>query len=115
LRSSHSEGGNGSRTPCLKGRVSFIGRQRPDDYRLVTFIFGSKLHGQWGPRLRRSVRSGWIELPWHSSGLPGVHLGSRAVLALRWMISRMVLGDVASWRGFTCLLNLTTWGSMWMG
>jgi hypothetical protein len=29
----------------------------PDNYRLVTFTLWSKLHGQWGPRLRRSVRS----------------------------------------------------------
>jgi hypothetical protein len=42
-----------------------------DNYELVTFKFGSKLHGQWGPRLRRSIHSGCIELPWHSSGLPG--------------------------------------------
>jgi hypothetical protein len=49
--------------------------ERPsDNYGQVTFTFGSKLHGQWGPRLKRSVRSGWTELPWHSSGLSGVLL-----------------------------------------
>jgi hypothetical protein len=89
--------------------------QRLDNYRLVTFTFGRKLHGQWGPRLRRSVRSGWIELPWHSSGLSGVLLGFHGFLALRWTMPGTILGDVASRRGFTWLLNLPTWESMWMG
>jgi hypothetical protein len=75
--------------------------QQSDNYRLVTFIFGSKLHVQWGPRLRRSVRSGWTELPWRSSWLPGVLFGSRAFLALRWTMPETVLRNVASWHGFT--------------
>jgi hypothetical protein len=37
--------------------------QWPDNYEVVTFIFESKLHGYWGPRLRMSVHSGWTELP----------------------------------------------------
>jgi hypothetical protein len=48
--------------------------QWPNNDRLVTFTFESKLHREWGPRLRRSVRSGWTELPWHSTGLPDVLL-----------------------------------------
>jgi hypothetical protein len=31
------------------------------------------------------------------------------------MMLGMVLGDVASRRGFTWLLGLPTWGSMWTG
>jgi hypothetical protein len=68
-----------------------------------------------GARLRRSVCSGWIEVPWRSFRLSGVLLGSQALLALRWTVPEMVLRDVASWRGFTWLLSLFTWGPMWMG
>jgi hypothetical protein len=50
-----------------------------------------------GPRPRRSVRSGWTKLPWCSSGLPGVLHDSRALLALRWMMLRIVLREVGSW------------------
>jgi hypothetical protein len=105
-RSSHGEGGNGSCAPCLKSR---------DNYGPITFTFGSKLHSEWGPRLRRSVHSGWTKVPWHSSGLPSVLLASREFLALRWTMPEMVIGDVASWRCFTWLLRLPTWGLMWKG
>jgi hypothetical protein len=86
-----------------------------DNYELVTLTFKSKLHGQWGHRLRRSVRRGRLGLPWRSSWLPGVLLGSQIFLALRWMILGTVLGNVASWFGFTWLLSLSTWESVWMG
>jgi hypothetical protein len=36
-----------------------------------------------------------------SSYLPSVLFGSRAFLALRWMMARMILGEVASRKGFT--------------
>jgi hypothetical protein len=39
-----------------------------------------------------SVRSGQLGLPWHSSGLLGVLLGSRMFLALRWTTLEKVLG-----------------------
>jgi hypothetical protein len=76
---------------------------------------GEDLHGQWGLGMRRSVRSGWLSLPWHFSGLPGVLLGSRVFWVLRWTMPETILGDVASWCGFTWRLSLPTWGSMWMG
>jgi hypothetical protein len=57
-----------------------------DNYRLVTFISKIKLHSQWSPRLR-----GWFVEVRH--GFPCILLGSRA---LKWMMSGMVLGDVAS-------------------
>jgi hypothetical protein len=41
--------------------------QRQDNYRLVTFTFGSKLHGQLDPKLRMSVHRDWIESPRRSS------------------------------------------------
>jgi hypothetical protein len=33
-----------------------------------------KLHGQWGPRLRRSVHRGWTKLLRHSSSLSGAEV-----------------------------------------
>jgi hypothetical protein len=86
-----------------------------DNNTLVTFTFGRKLQGQRAPKLRRLVHSGWTELPWHSSSLPSVLLGSRAFLLLRWMMPGTVHEDVASGHGFTWLLSLPTWGPMWMG
>jgi hypothetical protein len=71
--------------------------KRSDNYGLVTFTSSIELHGQWGPSLRRSGHKGLTGLPRSSSGLLGVLLGSQAFLALRWMMSRTVLGDVASW------------------
>jgi hypothetical protein len=44
------------------------------------------------------VHSGWTGLPWHTSWLPGVLLGSRAFSTLRWSKSETVLRDLASWR-----------------
>jgi hypothetical protein len=46
--------------------------QGSNNYKLVTFTSRMKLHGEWGPRLRRSVCRGWSRLPWHSYWLPGV-------------------------------------------
>jgi hypothetical protein len=46
--------------------------QWSDNYKLISFIFGSKLHGQWDPRLRRSVRRGRLGLPCHSHWFQGV-------------------------------------------
>jgi hypothetical protein len=66
--------------------------QRSDNYILVTFTFGSKLRSQWGPRLRRSVRRGWAELPKYSPWLPSILLGSQVFWALRWMMLEKVLG-----------------------
>jgi hypothetical protein len=66
--------------------------QRSDNYRLVTFTFGSKLRSQWGPRLRRLVHRGWAELPKYSPWLPSILLGSRVFLELRWMMLEKVLG-----------------------
>jgi hypothetical protein len=43
--------------------------RRPDNYELIAFTSRGKLHGQWGPRLRRSVPRGWLGLPWYSSWL----------------------------------------------
>jgi hypothetical protein len=34
---------------------------------------------------------------------------------LRWMVPRMVLGDIVASLGFTWLLRLPMLGSMWMG
>jgi hypothetical protein len=51
--------------------------------------------------LRRPVRKGQLELPWHSSWIPGVLLDSRVFWVLRWTMSGMILGEVASWRAFT--------------
>jgi hypothetical protein len=32
----------------------------------------SKLHGEWVPNLTRSVRRGWLGLPWHFYWFPGI-------------------------------------------
>jgi hypothetical protein len=68
-----------------------------DNYDLVTFTSSIGLHGQWGPRLRWSIRRGWTGLHRCSSGLLGVLLGSWAFLALRWMTHKIVLRDVVVW------------------
>jgi hypothetical protein len=34
------------------------GRGGSDTYELVTFTLESKLHGQWGPRLKRMIHRG---------------------------------------------------------
>jgi hypothetical protein len=101
--------------PTRRVESLLLTMQQSDNYKLVTFTFGSKLHGQWGPRLKRSVRRGRSGLPWRSSWLLGVLLCSQVFLALRWTMPGTVLGDVASQRGFTCLLSLPMWGSMWTG
>jgi hypothetical protein len=111
----HGEGGNGSHTPCLKGRGLLQAAQQLDNYGLVTFIFGSKLYGQWGPRLMMSIHRCQFGLPWRSSRLLGVLLGSRAFLALRWTMLGTVLGDVGSRHCFTWMLSLLMWGSMSIG
>jgi hypothetical protein len=69
-----------------------------NNYRLITFTFESKLHGQWGPELRRSVRRVWTKLPRNSHWLLDVLLGSWVFLALRWTTIEKVLGVGAVWR-----------------
>jgi hypothetical protein len=61
-----------------------------------------KLHDQLGPRLRTSVRRGWMGLPGHSSWFPSTEVDGA------WD---------GSWRYrcFTWLLNLPTWGRMGTG
>jgi hypothetical protein len=71
--------------------------QRSDNYELHTFTARIELHGQWGPRLRKSVHRGCTEFLKHSSCLPGILLGSRVFLALSWTMLEKVPGDVASW------------------
>jgi hypothetical protein len=82
----------------------------------------SKLHGQWGPILRMSVYRGWTGLPRCSPWLPGVLLGSRVFLALRWTTLEKVLGVAAVGRCLylatmpshvvTWMLSFLTWGLM---
>jgi hypothetical protein len=50
-----------------------------DNYELVTVTFTRRLHGQWGPMLRRSIHIGRL-------GASGVFL------MLRWMTLEKVLG-----------------------
>jgi hypothetical protein len=45
-----------------------------------------------------------------SSYLPGVLFGSQTFLALRWTMSEMILGEVASRNGSTWRLSFPTWG-----
>jgi hypothetical protein len=47
---------------------------RSDNYELVTFTFGGKLHGQWGLKMRRSVRATlpFFLAPGCSSWFPGI-------------------------------------------
>jgi hypothetical protein len=54
-------------------------------------------------------------VPESSSCLLDVLFGSWAFLALRWMMSGMILGEVASQSGFTWRPSLHMWGSMCMG
>jgi hypothetical protein len=51
-------------------------------------------------------------IPEFSSRLSGVLFGSRAFLALRWMVPEMILGEVASRSGITWHLCLPTWGGV---
>jgi hypothetical protein len=67
------------------------------------------------PDLRRLVCRGRLRLPWHSSRLPGVLLGSRAFWMLRLTMSGRILGEVDLQHGFTWRQSLPTWGSLWMG
>jgi hypothetical protein len=52
-----------------------------------------------GPRLRRSVRRGWTELPKYSPWLLGILLGSWVFLVLRWTTLKKVprVGAVRCW------------------
>jgi hypothetical protein len=85
--------------------------QQPDNYGLVTFTFGSKLHGQWGPNGvnysqittdRASMAFFWaLECSSWFSGIFGAEVDD---------------AQDGSWRHcFTWLLSFPTWGSMWMG
>jgi hypothetical protein len=78
--------------------------QGPTNHGLVTLQLGSSYAASGAPDSEHR----FIEVEW---GFPGVLLGSRA---LRWMMLRSVLGDIAM-LGFTCLLSHPTWGSMWTG
>jgi hypothetical protein len=49
-------------------------------------------------------------VPESSSYLPGVLFGFQTYLALRWMMLRMILGEVASRNGFTWQLSLPMLG-----
>jgi hypothetical protein len=64
-----------------------------NNYRLVTFTLRIKLHGQWGHRLRRSVRRGWIGLPGRSSWLPGVEVDDARDGSLRRCFTTSALLD----------------------
>jgi hypothetical protein len=72
-----------------------------NNYKIITITSGIILHGQWGPRLRRSVRRSWSGLPWRSSWLLGILFGSQVFLALRWKMPGTVLRDVDSRCSFT--------------
>jgi hypothetical protein len=72
---------------------------------LLLLPLGRDLHDQWGPGLRWSVRSGWLEFPTVFGSVPesspillGVLFGSRAFLAMRWTMLETILGEDASWR-----------------
>jgi hypothetical protein len=54
----------------------------------------------------------FLSVPESSSYLSGIPFSSQAFLALRWMMSGMILGEVALQSGFTWWLSLPTWGSM---
>jgi hypothetical protein len=77
-KSSRGDGGNRARTPCLKGRGPFVG------HAVAGLNYTASGAIDWGGQF---IEAG--------QGFPSNLLGSRA---LRWMMSEMVLGDVASRR-----------------
>jgi hypothetical protein len=76
--------------------------QQSNNYELIIFTLQEQIYMASGVLdLRRSVHRDRLWLPWRSSWLPGVLLGFRMFWALMWSMSRTILREVASWRGFT--------------
>jgi hypothetical protein len=57
------KGGNGSRTPCLKGRGLLQTTQGSASYGSISLQPRLSYMTSGAQRLRKSVRRGWTELP----------------------------------------------------
>jgi hypothetical protein len=65
------KGGNGSHTPCLKGRGAFIDCSEVRNCCSITLQSGLSYMTSGAQRMRKSVCRGWTGLHGHSSQLLG--------------------------------------------